>query len=185
MKRNSTFAVATLGSLVLLSACGGSEDLTRNFGMQRDAPDEFTVTTRAPLSMPPDFSLRPPQPGAPRPQEQSAAQSAQATLTDGATLAAPASPGSSPGQDALLAAAGKPPPPDIRARIDADAARGGDRTLTETLLFWQTPPKPGVVVDPAQEAARLHENAALGKPPDDGDTPTISRKTTSWFDRLF
>ncbi len=185
MKRNSSLGVAAMGAVLALAACGSDNNLTRNFGLTRDAPDEFTVTTRAPLSMPPDFSLRPPQPGAPRPQEQTASQSAQATLTGGDSLATPATPATSPGQDALLAAAGQPAPADIRARIDADAAKSGDRTLTETLLFWQTPPKPGVVVDPAQEAARLHENAALGKPPDDGDTPTISRKTSSWFDRLF
>jgi hypothetical protein len=185
MKRNSTLCVATMAAALGLAACSG-DDLTRNFGMTRDAPDEFTVTTRAPLSMPPDFSLRPPQPGASRPQEQSTSDSAQATLTGGDSLAAPApTPGTTPGEAALLAAAGPPPPGDIRAKVDADAVKGGDRTLTETLLFWQTPPKPGTVVDPTQEAARLHENAALGKPPDDGETPVIKPKTTSWFDRIF
>jgi len=169
-----------------VAACGNGNDIVRTFGLTRDAPDEFRVTTRAPLSMPPDFSLRPPQPGASRPQEQSTSDSAQATLTGGDSLAAPApTPGTTPGEAALLAAAGPPPPGDIRAKVDADAVKGGDRTLTETLLFWQTPPKPGTVVDPTQEAARLHENAALGKPPDDGETPVIKPKTTSWFDRIF
>jgi len=32
-------------------------------------PDEFRVVTKAPLVVPPDFSLRPPAPGKPRPQE--------------------------------------------------------------------------------------------------------------------
>ena len=32
-------------------------------------PDEFRVVTKAPLTLPPDYSLRPPQPGEPRPQE--------------------------------------------------------------------------------------------------------------------
>lgn len=54
-----------------LSACSG-DDLSRSFGLTRDTPDEFTVTTRAPLSMPPDYALRPPRPGAARPQEQTA-----------------------------------------------------------------------------------------------------------------
>ena len=47
-----------------LAACSGDE-LTRTFGLTRDAPDEFQVTTRAPLSMPPDFTLRPPRPAPP------------------------------------------------------------------------------------------------------------------------
>jgi hypothetical protein len=186
MKRNLSLRVAALGSLALLAACSG-DDLTRSFGMTRDAPDEFTVTTRAPLSMPPDFSLRPPQPGASRPQEQSISQSAQATIVGGDSISAPApTSGSTPGEDALLAAAGRPAPRDIRAQIDSDAAKSAsDHSLTESLLFWQTPPKPGVIVDPAQETARLHENAALGKAPDEGDTPVIKPKTTSIFDRLF
>ena len=32
-------------------------------------PDEFRVVTKAPLMLPPDYSLRPPAPGEPRPQE--------------------------------------------------------------------------------------------------------------------
>ena len=63
-----------------LSACGGDENLSRTFGLVRDAPDEFRVTTRAPLSMPPEFTLRPPRPGAARPQELSERQQAEQAL---------------------------------------------------------------------------------------------------------
>ena len=73
-----------LGAL-LLGGCGG-EDVSRTFGLQRDAPDEFQVTTRAPLSMPPDFSLRAPRPGAARPQEQTARGAAEAALVPQAAL---------------------------------------------------------------------------------------------------
>jgi len=38
--------------------------------------DEFAVVTKAPLIMPPDYNLRPPRPGAARPQEQSERQQA-------------------------------------------------------------------------------------------------------------
>ncbi|RYE94373.1 MAG: DUF3035 domain-containing protein [Oxalobacteraceae bacterium] len=67
------FRVVALAGVLGLGACSGDE-LTRTFGLTRDAPDEFQVTTRAPLSMPPDFSLRPPRPGASRPQELSGAR---------------------------------------------------------------------------------------------------------------
>jgi hypothetical protein len=176
---------APLGGVLLLAACGSGDDLSRSFGLTRDAPDEFMVTTRAPLSMPPDFSLRPPQPGASRPQEQTTSQSAEAAVAGAASLAPASAQANSPGQDALLAAAGAPPPADIRAKVDADLADATHRnSLAETLLFWQVPPKPGVIVDPAGEAARLHDDAALGKPPDAGDTPVIRPKTTSLFDRI-
>src|SRR5215470_10603885 len=43
-------------------------------------PDEFAVESRAPLTIPPDFDLRPPQPGASRPQEKSSDQQAKQTI---------------------------------------------------------------------------------------------------------
>jgi hypothetical protein len=49
----------------------------------RDRPDEFAVQRQAPLVVPPDFSLGPPQPGAPRPAEGTAAQQALQALFGG------------------------------------------------------------------------------------------------------
>src|ERR1700684_2991769 len=82
-------------SLLLLGGCSG-DGLARTFGLTRDAPDEYTVTTRAPLSMPPDYNLRPPRPGVPRPQEQSERDQAAAALVPPLALSSPqgdASPG--------------------------------------------------------------------------------------------
>jgi len=42
----------------------------------RDRPDEMAVQRQAPLVVPPDFDLVPPQPGAPRPVEGTASQKA-------------------------------------------------------------------------------------------------------------
>src|SRR3954452_14114804 len=93
-------AAATALSLGLLSGCS-SNQLSRTFGLTRDAPDEYTVTTRAPLSMPPDYNLRPPRPGAPRPQEQSERQQAEEALVPQLALGAPKG-DSSAGQAALI-----------------------------------------------------------------------------------
>ena len=49
-----------------LSGCGGTKAA---LGMTKVTPDEFRVVTKAPLVVPPDYSLRPPAPGEPRPQE--------------------------------------------------------------------------------------------------------------------
>ena len=49
----------------------------------RDRPDEFAVQRQAPLVVPPDFALTPPQPGAPRPAEGTAAQQALQALFGG------------------------------------------------------------------------------------------------------
>ncbi len=170
-----------------VAGCSG-EDLSRQIGIVRDVPDEFQVTTRAPLSMPPDFTLRPPEPGAARPQELSAPQSAEATLVPQAALApdaaapsqAPSQSGSSPGQQALLGQLGKPAPADIREKLQRDAAVDSPGSgLTDQLMFWRKPQPPGTVVDPQKETQRLRENAALGRGPEVGDTPIIQRNQPS------
>ena len=86
---------------VSLSACSNAK---QSLGLTRASPDEFAVVKRAPLEMPPDYALRPPRPGAPRPQEQGMNEQARATVfgsDTGARKAAPAS-----GESALLQAAG-------------------------------------------------------------------------------
>ena len=186
MKISTVLRGVLLCTPFMLTACGGSGNLMRDFGLVRDTPDEFTVTTRAPLSMPPDLTLRPPQPGAPRPQEQSTTQTAEVTVAGPAALAAPASRSDSPGQDALIAAAGPPPPANIRAEVDAEAAKAAsDQSLSDELMFWKPPAPVGTAVDAEKEADRLRANAALGKSPDAGNTPVIEPKPRNFFDWLF
>ena len=48
-----------------LAALAGCESLRDAAGLTKKSPDEFAVTTKAPLVIPPDFNLRPPLPGAP------------------------------------------------------------------------------------------------------------------------
>lgn len=53
-------------SALSLQACGG---VGRSLGLARVTPDEFLTVSTAPLSLPPEYGLRPPQPGQPRPQD--------------------------------------------------------------------------------------------------------------------
>lgn len=178
------FRVVALAGVLGLAACSGDE-LTRTFGLTRDAPDEFQVTTRAPLSMPPDFTLRPPRPGAARPQELSGSQQAEAALVpDSINAAAPRS--SSPGQEALVAAAGRPAPANIRAEVNSDSAMDTpSRSFADRLMFWRPATPAGTVVDPAREAQRLRQNSALGQSVETGDTPIIQRRRAGLFSGLF
>ena len=57
---------AGLASVALRSGCGAGRSL------DRARPDEFAVARQAPLVIPPDFALVPPQPGAARPQDTAA-----------------------------------------------------------------------------------------------------------------
>lgn len=60
--------ILATGASVLLAGCGSSGLLNR------DRPDEMAVQRQAPLVVPPDFGLLPPQPGAPRPADASTQQ---------------------------------------------------------------------------------------------------------------
>ncbi|MEG3164639.1 DUF3035 domain-containing protein [Sphingomonas sp. PB2P19] len=64
--RNVLPLAAGLTCVALLSGCGAGRSL------DRAGPDEFAVARQAPLVIPPDFSLVPPQPGAARPQDTAA-----------------------------------------------------------------------------------------------------------------
>jgi len=180
--------LAALAAVLVLGACGS--DVSKTFGLTRDPPDEFQVATRAPLTVPPDFALRPPQPGQPRPQEGPAREQAAAVLAGRPGIAVgsalPNGP-VSPGETALLAAAGPTPPPNLRNRIDDETTLidSTSRSFTDKLLFWRDPPPPGVVVDPTREQQRLRENAALGQPQSIGDTPIIQRRQRGIFEGLF
>jgi hypothetical protein len=179
-----TAAALGTGCLVLLSGCdtGG---LSRTFGISRDAPDEFTVTTRAPLSMPPDFSLRPPRPGATRPQEQSVQRQAEETLVPQVALGTPQVT-STPGEQALLEQAGPQVPNSIRQQVNQDASLdSNDPGFVDKLLFWKKQQPETVMVDPQREAQRIRQNAALGDNPDNGETPIIQPKRKGWLASLF
>jgi hypothetical protein len=173
-------------SALTLAGCGDDSGLARTFGLTRDAPNEFTVTTQAPLSMPPDFALRPPEPGAPRPMEQSEARQAEETLAPQTALVAPQA-RLSAGQQALVQQAGPPAAPGIRQEVnrEAHAQQAASDSFMNHVLFWRQPTPPGIVVDPQKEAQRLRENAALGQSPEVGDTPIIQPRRKGWFEDLF
>jgi hypothetical protein len=77
MMRSSSLLPALAASLMLAGCASGGGILNR------DRPDEFAVTRQAPLVIPPDFTLAPPNPGAPRPQESDASRQALDALFGG------------------------------------------------------------------------------------------------------
>ena len=66
------------GGAMLLGACSQGGSL-----FNRIRPDEFAVSRQAPLVVPPDFSLMPPNPGAPRPQDLDSSKQALDALFGG------------------------------------------------------------------------------------------------------
>lgn len=189
MTRISLFIAATCVT-ALLAGCSSSS-VRHTFGLDRTAPDEFQVVSRAPLVLPPEFTLRPPEPGARRPQETAPTQQARQTVfraADKKPSIAVATTDRSPGETALLqeAGAGKAPS-DIRRLVDQESTAlvEADHSFIDKLLFWHKAQPPGVVIDAQKEERRLRENLALGKPVTAGQTPVIERKKRALLEGIF
>ncbi len=192
MRREVLLRFSLIAAMVLaLSACEG---IKKQLGFGKQSPDEFKVVSRAPLSLPPDYTLRPPEPGIPRPQEGTTSQQAKNAIfrlqqpQAGALESKIGSDDRSLGELSLLKAAGAgQSDPNIRRILDAETKRlntEGDGFL-EALVFWREPQAAGKIVDATEEAKRLRENVALGKSVTDGETPTIERKRRALLEGLF
>lgn len=188
-------ALAALAAAALaLSGCGDSTK--RVLGLSRTAPDEFQVVTRAPLTQPPDLSLRPPRPGADSPAAESTRQQARQAVfraddgsrrpgLSGANANAPqAAPREqvvqrTGGETAFLAEAGAlEADPTIRVKVDRETAvlaEANENFVRELLGMEQDPVDD--VVDARAESRRLRENQALGRPASEGETPVIERRS--------
>jgi len=182
--RAARITVALAGVTLVTAGC---DDVRRTLGMDKSPPDEFRIVSRAPLSLPPDFALRPPQPGAPRPQEQSQYNRARdAVIGRGAGQPQRGGAAASPGEQAFLARTGAAQAdPSIRETVNRESGQPSetDDTLLERLMFGRTPSEP--LVDATRESQRLREAQATGRAPNQGDTPTIQRRRRGLLDGLF
>lgn len=171
-----------------LSAC---DSITGVFNQPKQAPDEFQVVAQQPLSIPPNADLRPPRPGAPRPQDTPAQVQARSIVTGGpvpppGTNTQVAS--TSDAESAFLKKAGYgSADPDIRSKVNRETRiiADNDRSFIDELIFWRKPEPQGVVVDPAKEQQRIRETQAVGEPITKGDTPTIERRQRGLLEGIF
>lgn len=114
MQKTMTLAAVAV-ACAAVSSCGSMQ---KAIGVEKVAPDEFRVVTRAPLVMPPDYALRPPRPGDPRPQELRPDGQARAAVF-GQDVGAR----STAGERALVNSAGAGAvDPAIRAQVDLEGA---------------------------------------------------------------
>lgn len=170
----------------LVTSLAACENMKKQLGLTKQSPDEFSVVTRAPLTLPPNFSLRPPAPGERRPQEATAQERAKSAIYGGGAEA-PAG-GGSAGEQALLSHAGAgQSTPDIRRIINEENSiyAEGNETFVDRLIFWREPAPLGTVVDATGESQRLQEADALGEPPTEGETPVIERREKGILEGIF
>ncbi|MEQ8319412.1 MAG: DUF3035 domain-containing protein [Rhodospirillales bacterium] len=175
-----TLGIALLASLALtLSAC---ESAKKVLSRSKDAPDEFVVYQRPPLSLPPEFSLRPPGDRETGPQAISPTDQARAALLQRqATIgnAPQTDPNLSDGLNAIMAKTGASnADPAIREVVNAETTllSKEDKRLADKMIFWvDDKPYEGTVVDAEKEQQRIRENQALGKPITEGETPQVKK----------
>lgn len=189
-------AMAVSALALSVSACGNFKEA---IGATKQSPDEFAIQTRAPLAVPPNFDLKQPQPGAPRPQEADTSLRAQQALLGNA----PARPASE-GENALLANAGTDKAdPKIRSELlieQRQTRRAAARySYADAVLFWQSAPNDnGRPLDASEESKRISEEGivnqqtrrAASEPtaePAEGDKPVIEKddKSGGWFSGWF
>jgi hypothetical protein len=178
---------ALIGAAALgLGACA---ETRRAIGWEKVSPDEFRVVSRAPLTLPPDFGLRPPAPGQARPQELQPQEAARAAVFGTQSAARPAPAEGSAGEQTLVARmGGGSVDPNIRDQIDRETAQlaEADRSFVDRLIFWQQrDPAQGQELDATRESQRLREASATGRPAADGAVPTIRRRQRGWLEGLF
>jgi hypothetical protein len=193
--RNRGLVSLIIGIVAVLGVSGCSDRGGNILGFEKSAPDEFAVVRRAPLTLPPNYGLRPPRPGAARPQAVSARSEAKRSLIGSQTKKQKTRRnvkaeqqrriGDRSGSEvALLKRTGAinvdPEIRDVINREAAGAASEEDTSFVDTLLFWRDKDskaqKGDLVVDAKGESRRLRENEILGKPITEGVTPTIKRK---------
>jgi len=125
--------------LALLCTVGlgtaGCTGTAEKLGLNSQAPDEFKVVAKAPLVVPPDYALRPPAPGEPRPMELQPESQARAALIgrEQATQR-------SQGEALLVSRAGvEKADPLIRYVIDDEFGQIAhkDKSFADTVMFWK------------------------------------------------
>jgi hypothetical protein len=181
-----------MGALALsLAGCGG-ESLKDVLGYGKNAPDEFAIVTKAPLVIPPDFSLRPPTPGAPRPQEASPDAMARAALVgDDGTEVASLGSGSAGEQTLLNQAGATQADPNIRAVVnnESNSLTEKDAAFVDDVVSYKGAEEPPAhVVDAPAEARRIQANEAQGESVSQGDTPMVEEEAPNkkgWLSRTW
>ena len=168
--------VIVAAALVVGVGVAGCQSTQKALGMSKVTPDEFRVVTKAPLVVPPDYALRPPAPGEPRPQELQPESAARNAL-----LGQREAEGRSEGEKMLVAKAGADrADPLIRYVVDdefGDVAHK-EKSFADRVMFWKkddAPQAPPQALDgsaaPIDAAAEQERVAKLT-----GDKPVVIQR---------
>lgn len=164
MKRKTTFGLVAI-TAATLAGCASS-----------GGPDEFRVVRKAPLTVPPEYNLRPPTLGQARPQELSPEAQARVAVF-GVDFGANASEGE---KAFVRAAGGDAVERTVRQQVDFDNNQmlRKNRNFADMIFNWGGAPGEAVI-DPAAEAERLRTESEAVKDLTGGGPVLIQPKQTS------
>jgi DUF3035 family protein len=144
-------------ALVAAAGLAGCQSTQKALGMSKVTPDEFRIVTKAPLVVPPDYALRPPAPGEPRPQELQPESAARNAL-----LGQREAEQRSDGEKLLVAKAGaEKADPLVRYVVDdefGDIAHK-EKSFADKVMFWKKDDQPAQA-KPALDGSNTPVDAA-------------------------
>lgn len=163
--------VIVASALIAATGLAGCQSASKALGMNKVTPDEFRVVTKAPLVVPPDYALRPPAPGEPRPQELQPESAARTAL-----IGAREAQVRSDGEKLLAAKAGaEKADPLIRYVVDdefGDLAHK-DKTFADRVMFWRSGKAAAEQTTPAPVDAEAEKKRVTGLT---GDKPVVIQR---------
>lgn len=164
-----TLLLATACAAMGLSAC---TQTTKALGLKKSAPNEFNILTKAPLVVPPEYNLRPPQIGTSSAENNYSQKSAREALLGDIDEAEPTR-----GEVVLMSKAGVGRAnQEIRLEIDGvNSVERKSKSFSDQVLFWRDGKviqPDGSPMDPEVEARRMKSmQAATG-----GGEVTITKR---------
>lgn len=190
----------------VLGGCS-SNTVKDTLGLTRAAPDEYRVVSRPPLSVPPQFGLRPPSATDNAPGTVAASEQAESIIMGGNangslkvdTAVTPVSSGNvskvskkGAGMNAadsqfLQNAGANAANPHVREELVEE--RYSKMEKQETAPWWDafdwTTEKKDPLVDAKKEADRIKSNEDQGKPVTEGNTPEVKGRDTGLLGKIF
>ncbi|MFZ2030475.1 MAG: DUF3035 domain-containing protein [Vitreimonas sp.] len=155
----TTRTMTLLAVVAAAASASGCASIGNALGAGKVSPDEFRVVSQAPLTLPPDYSLRPPRPGEARPQELQPTEEARQSLF-GQDVGASASAGE---RQLVGDAHADATDPNIRDTLDFEAQSivRRNESFVNRLLAFGGSPSGSAPLDPQAEQQRLADEDSI------------------------
>ena len=180
-----------ISAILLFPFVAGCGEMRSTLGLNKQAPDEFTVLSQAPLSMPPNFALRAPALGVERAKKVSKMNDVKRVILKN---------NSSANTSPVSSVTGSLGEKNLRRLLGADSANNQireiineeatdliytDQRFLDKLLKWPSGSANDSLLDAVAESKRIRSNQDTGKPINDGETPVIERGKGNFIKKLF